>query len=315
MKNILIGYPLNKYREFDDLLKKLSSFFKITCRDYDYKWLVKNIRKFDIIVPSLNIKIDDKALRHAVNLKLLATPTTGLDHLSFKESSLSIKIISLNDFKTEIDSINSTAELGFALLLTLTRNLYKAAKDTGENKNWKRNNFLGSELSGKTLGIIGMGRIGKKVASFAEAFNMKIIYWDKLTCRGRQRMKELNSLLSVSDYIFISVKLNNETEHLISKSNVKYIKKGACLVNIARGRVVDETALCQALRKGILRGVGADVLEDELGEIKKSPLLCLLDTNPHLNIVVTPHIGGATIEAWQKVFKLIFDYILKNFKK
>jgi phosphoglycerate dehydrogenase-like enzyme len=312
MKKILIGYPLAKYEFFEDILRILSTKYKLVMKDYHYGWLKANIHEFDIIVPNLGTVIDDKVIKSAKNLKLIFTPTTGQDHIRIKNRNKHIKVLTLNDYKEEIYSINSTAELGFSLLSSLARKTLLAHNDVVKYGRWERNDFLGNELNNKTIGIVGMGRIGQKIAGYAKAFGMKVIYWDQAKCDKWKRIKNLKNLLSQSDFIIVSISLNAKTHYLINRNSINQIKKGAVLVNISRGKVIEEEALCYAVDKDILRGVGTDVLEFELDDCKKSPLYRFARGNPKANIIITPHIGGATIDAWQKVFSLVFKEIVNS---
>lgn len=309
MKKILIGYPLDKYEVFEDVLHPLSGKYSLVMKDYDYQWLLHHIHEFDVVVPSLKVVIDDAIIRNAGNLRLLFTPTTGRDHIRIGKNKGRIKVLSLNDYRKEIDSISSTAELAFSFVLSLSRRVLAAHRDVVGSGRWERNNFLGRELNNKVMGIIGMGRIGQKMARYGKAFGMKVLYWDKVK-RGRwRRMTQLNKLLELVDFVIVSITLNEKTRHLINMDNISCIKRGAAVVNISRGEVVEERALCVALQNGILCGVGVDVLELELDDYRRSPLYKYARKNPRANIIITPHIGGATIDAWKKVFMLVSEKI------
>ena len=312
MKKILIGYPLNHYREFKNLIEPLSDAYQVVMKDYDYAWLKRNIQNFDVVIPSLKVVIDDRIIDKAKNLKLIFTPTTGVDHIRINKRKRNISVLSLNNFRNKIASISSSAELGFALILALARKIHLAHRDVVEYRYWERNRFIGNQLKDKVLGIIGLGRIGKKIARYGNAFNMKVQYWDRLPYKQWRRQRRLNYLLSSSDIIVLTVPLSAMTHHLINRDNLAYIKKGAFLVNISRGSCIDEKAICFALKKGILAGLGTDVLESELQDYRQSPLYNYAQKNPQTNIIITPHIGGATIEAWKQVFSIIFNHILKK---
>jgi D-3-phosphoglycerate dehydrogenase len=311
MKKILIGYPLKRYRELTDIIHSLSTAYKVVMRDYDYGWLKKNICRFEILIPNLKVIINDDIISRANRLKLIFSPTTGTDHIRIAKKKTGITVVTLNDFRDEIASISSTAELGFALVLALSRKINLAHKDVVRYGRWERNRFVGNQLQNKVLGIVGMGRIGRKIAQYAKAFGMKIQYWDKVSCKQWKKAKRLNGLLSSSDFIVMATSLNNSTHYLINKDNVGFIKKGAVLVNISRGGCVEEEAVNYAIKKGILSGVGSDVLERELENFKKSPLYQYAKKNPQANIIITPHIGGATIDAWKKVFSVVCKHILQ----
>lgn len=312
MKKILIGYPLDKYEVFEDVLRPLSDKYSLVMKDYDYPWLLHHIHEFDVVVPSLKVVIDDTIIKKARSLRLLFTPTTGLDHIRIEKSRGRIKVLSLNDYRKQISSISSTAELGFSFVLSLSRRVLAAHKDVVESGRWDRNSFLARELNNKVMGIIGMGRIGQKMARYGKAFGMMVLYWDKVKRRRWRRGLRLNKLLALADFVIVCVALNQKTRHLINMDNIGRIKRGAALVNISRGEVIEERALCVALQDGTLSGVGVDVLERELDDYRRSPLYKYARKNPRANIIITPHIGGATIDAWKKVFTLVSEKIYEE---
>jgi len=312
MTKVLVGYPLDKHKVFEDLLKSLSVEHSLTIKDYSYEWLCRHAHEFDIIIASLKVVIDDAIVDNAEKLRLIFTPTTGRDHIRIVKNAKRVEVLTLNDYREEIQSINSTAELGFGLMLALSRKLMLACNDVVGRGEWERNNFLGRELNGQKMGIVGMGRIGRKIAGYGEAFGMEVIYWDKAKRKRWKKIPRLEELLSLSDFIIVSITLSDSTQHLINMDNIGKIRKGAVLVNISRGKVLEEKAICRALRQGVLSGVGVDVLESELQDFTKSPLYRYARKNPLANVIITPHIGGATIDAWQRVFKLVFDKILEK---
>ncbi len=310
MNKILIGYPLDRHEIFKEVLKPIKKKHEIILKDYTYSWILNNIHSFEILVPSIKVKIDNKIMERARNLRFIFTPTTGSDHLSFDREKYTVKVLSLIDFKEEIYSITSTAELALSLILILSRKIFFAHKNVIEDGKWERNNFLGKELQGKTLGIMGIGRIGGTIARYASALGMKAIYFDKEEKKLNYiYMKNLTNLLSVSDYIVCCLNLTPSTHHIINYSNIEDVKKGAIFVNISRGKVVEESALCYALEMGILSGIGSDVLEEELADFTSSALYKYAKNHPEANIIITPHIGGVTFEAWEKVFSLIVKKI------
>jgi D-3-phosphoglycerate dehydrogenase len=312
MKKILVGYPLDKYSEFENLILSMPPEYSLVIKDYDRSWLEDSIHQFDILIPSLKINVDNQIIGKAKKLQLIFTPTTGTDHINFTANNKYIKILSLNDYCGQIDSINSTAELAFSLLLSVARKINSANAQVVKSGLWERNNFLGHELNGKVMGVIGLGRIGQKLAKYGLAFGMDIVYWDIVENKDFRRAKSLNQLLGISDYIMICVSLNESTVHLINSKNVNNIKKGSFLVNTSRGKVIEEEVLCKAMDNGILSGLGVDVLEYELEDFQKSPIYKYVKKNPQKNIIITPHIGGATIEAWKIVFTLVLNEIRKG---
>ncbi len=195
----------------------------------------------------------------------------------------------------------ATADLTWALILAVARRIPQADKFFREKKykGWKIDLFLGKEVSGKRLGIIGMGRIGKAVALRAQAFNMDIVYTDphRLSPKEEKRYRaiflSLDDLISSSDIITIHAQLSPQTHHLISKEKIRLMKKEAIFINASRGPIVDEIALIKALEKGQIWGAGLDVYEREPDVEKR--LLSLENT------VLLPHIGSATYETRLKM--------------
>lgn len=308
-RRILIGYPLDKYGEFASLLDKLRSRYVLEFKDYDYGWLFENIGRFDYLIASIKVKIDNDIINKAVRLEAIFSPATGSDHLDFVCPN-GIKVVTLEDFREEIRDISSTAELAFCFILLLSRKVVLAHGEVLNKGRWDRNKFLGNELKGKVVGIVGMGRIGRMISSYAEAFGMGVSYWDKEAADGRwQRTEKLEELLSACDYIVCSVSLTEETRYLLNKSHLEYFKSGSYFVNISRGKVVEESMLVEGVKKNIFKGVASDVLESELEGIELSVLYNYARRNPGKNIIITPHVGGATFQAWEKVFGLILKVI------
>jgi D-3-phosphoglycerate dehydrogenase len=309
---ILVGYPLEQYKEFLEILAPLRKRFKLVVKDYTHSWLTQNIHNFYIIVPSLKVVIDEKLINRAKSLRYIFTPTTGLDHLKFDINNSKVKVWSLQDCPQQIRTVTATAELAFLFILALSRRIVPAVKDVMENACWQRNNFIGSELNQKALGILGLGRIGRRIACYGEGFGMRVIYWDKQDKPAKWERKEtVEELFMESDYVVCALKLTPHTSHFVNKGNAKCFKKGCYFVNISRGKVVDENAICQALDRALLAGVGVDVLEEELNDFRKSALYQYFRKHPEKNIVITPHIGGATFDAWRKVFALVVNKILE----
>jgi glyoxylate reductase len=190
----------------------------------------------------------------------------------------------------------TTADLTWALILAVARKIPQADKFTrGKNYiGWELDMFLGKEITGKCLGIIGMGRIGKAVAQRAQGFEMSVVYTDptKLSTEDQEKYRAarvpLDELLSTADIITIHTTLNPQTHHLISKEKLSLMKKDAILINVARGPIVDEKALVEALAKKQIWAAGLDVYERE-PEIEEG--LLSLD-----NVVLLPHIGSASYE-------------------
>lgn len=259
--------------------------------------LLDKIRDKKGILPLLVDTIDQEVMDAAPELMIIANCAVGFDNIDVAYAKQKgILVTNTPGVLTE-----TTADLTWALLLAVARRIPQAELFTREKKykGWELDLFLGMEVTGKRLGIIGMGRIGKAVAARARAFQMDIVYSDPHRLSPEEEKKfgasrvPLDELLSISDYVTIHTTLTPETEHLISQEKLKLMKKEAILLNVARGPVVDEKALAVALEKGQIWGAGLDVYERE-PEIEER-LLCLD------NVVLLPHIGSATFETRKKM--------------
>ncbi len=260
---------------------------------------------YDGILTLLNDKIDEELLAHDKNgqLKVIANYTVGYDNIDVAAcTKRNIKVSNAPS-----DEVNeSVAEFTWALILTMTRRINEAAEfmHNAAYKGWDPEVFLGSWVAGKTLGLVGMGRIGGMVAKRAASFGVKVIYYNRKPLDGveYEYKNNLDELIAQSDYVSLHVPLTAETTHLINKRNLDKFKKSAFLINTARGPVVDEVEVVEALRAGFLAGYAADVFENEP------------DPHPELiqmeNVVLTPHIASATVEARRAMLKVAINNLL-----
>jgi D-3-phosphoglycerate dehydrogenase len=257
-----------------------------------------SIREFDACIASLKIILDKEILDEAANLKVIATVSTGTDHIDVEYAKKrGIEIISLKDDIKFLDSITSTAELAWGLLLAAVRKK-PWAFDAAKEGVWARDLFRGHQLSGKTLGIIGYGRLGRIVAQYGKAFRMNVIACDlkEVSPESHVKMVSMDHLLESSDVISIHVHLTPENRGLINADSFNRMKPGAVLINTSRGAIVDEKAFLVALETGRLSAAGIDVIDGEWNEnLKEHPLIRY--SNTHDNLVITPHLGGVTFEA------------------
>ncbi|MGH8120323.1 MAG: NAD(P)-dependent oxidoreductase [Gammaproteobacteria bacterium] len=196
-----------------------------------------------------------------------------------------------------MQNITATAEHTFGLILSLVRHTTSAVAHV-LNGGWNRNLFWGTQLSGKALGIIGHGRIGAMVACYGESFGMKIVAFDTDSTRivPPARSVSLQELMETSDVVSVHVTATPENCNLIDRDLIFLMKPGAWFINTARGSIVDNAALADAVSQGRLAGVAVDVVEgEEHGRIDDNPLLDCARKGG--NVLITPHIGGATVEA------------------
>ncbi len=253
------------------------------------------------------------ALEKVAHWKVLASPVTGVDHVDVSAAAdLGIDVVTLADLQG-LDQVTSTAELALGLLLCLVRNISQAHNSVMAGS-WNRDLFVGRELKGRTVGIVGMGRLGRIFSGMAEACRMSLIYYDPhVDDVSYKKCESLDELAAEADVVSLHVKLNLDTEEMIGKSFFEASKPGQLLINTARGGLVDEDALLQALRNGQLAGAGLDVLADEpeTGSKIDSPLLDYART--HFNVVLTPHIGGATFDAMRTTEEMLARELARRF--
>lgn len=223
---------------------------------------------FEIISVFVNSEVTKEVLEKFPNLKLIVTRSTGYDHIDLgycKEKNITVAFVpGYGD--------NTVAEFAFALILSLTRKMYESINHLKETGAFSYKGFRGIDLKKKTIGVIGTGRIGKESINIAKGFGMNVIAYDPYPNEEYAKQigfkyMPLDELLSSSDVITIHTPLNDGTFHLLNMENIGLIKRGAYLVNTARGGIVETQALVYALEKGILAGAGLDVLEEE-GEVK-----------------------------------------------
>ncbi|EKD43913.1 MAG: hypothetical protein ACD_72C00075G0003 [uncultured bacterium] len=270
------------------------------------KELIKNVKGIDALLSLLTDKVDAEVLDAAgKNLKIVANFAVGFDNLDV-EAAKKRGVMLTN---TPQGSTESVAEHTMGLLLASARRVVEADKFTraGKYKGWKPFLFIGEDIHDKTLGIIGLGRIGFAVAARAIGFGLKIVYHDVKrnpefeTKYGAQYL-EVPELLKQSDFVSLHVPLLPSTRHLISKKEFGQMKKTAYLINTSRGPVIDEKALVTALKKKQIAGAAIDVYEFEP---KMAPGLNKLD-----NIILTPHIASATIETRKKMSEIAATNII-----
>ena len=271
----------------------------------------------EIIIVGLGLRIDKEVITAAPKLKLIATATTGLDHIDVGYAQeKGIKVVSLQG--EDLKEITGTAELAFGLILSLMRRIPESFNDIKAG-NWDRKKFLGNNLAGKMLGIIGLGRLGSIMAKYGQAFGMSVMAYDsRKEAVGNAQLVDFDTLLAKADIISIHAPLNGQTVNMFNESVFKKMKDSAYLINTARGAIVNETDLLAALESKIVAGYAADVLSGEV-EFRKDasghPLVKYAKI--HDNIIITPHIGGYTVESRAMtdviIAKKVHDLAKKDF--
>lgn len=306
------------------------NYFKRKLKDHMLKFFAETlnlenmneIKDFDAVSVFVYSKVDAQIIASLPNLKLVATRSTGFDHIDLE--ACREKKITVSNVPSYGE--NTVAEHTFALILSLSRNICKVCTRS-LRYDFTIEGLKGFDLKDKTLGVIGAGRIGLHVIRIAKGFGMNVLACD---VNQNNLLSEvlgfeyvsLEELLSKSDVITLHVPYNKFTHHLINKDRVRLMKKGAILINTARGAVVDTEALIEALNKGILAGAGLDVLEGEelikeekqlLYDQKKLEVLSNLVKGHILlskeNVVFTPHIAFYSQEALERILEITVQNI------
>lgn len=293
----------------DPVMRVLHERFRLTASPHsdapDRPSLLAGVRDAEAMICTLTEPIDADVLNAAPRLRVIANYAVGFNNIAVTEAKTrGIVVTNTPDVLTE-----TTADLTWALLLAVARRLTEGHHlvQSGEWTGWQPTQLLGSDVYGKTLGIIGMGRIGQAVARRAAGFEMNVQYCTRRPLPASAapktwKLAPLEELLGQSDFVSLHVPLTNDTHHLIGATELARMRPTSFLINTARGPVVDEAALVEALQTGRLAGAGLDVYERE-------PLLTpALTSLPH--VVTLPHLGSATLSARTRMGLMCIENVL-----
>jgi len=321
MKRATLGHQLRILnaecgRFSDTATAEIEKLGDVTHVEADRDYLLQNIENYEVIIIALRNTIDREILDRAGKLRFIVTPTTGHNHIDCVSSQeKNIQIISLRGETKFLESITATAELSWGLLLSLIRHIPSAYDDVLSGR-WDRNKYYGNELNGKTLGIIGYGRLGKMVGRYGRAFGMSILAHDqkKIPKESETEFVSLDELLARSDVVTLHLPLNKDTYGMLDTLCFQKIKQHAIFINTARGEIVNEGALIEALKTGKVAAAATDVLADEVSImenwLQNSKLANYARDHP--NLIITPHIGGLTYESVEQTNNFII-HSLKHF--
>ncbi|MCS7132546.1 MAG: D-2-hydroxyacid dehydrogenase [Aigarchaeota archaeon] len=276
--------------------------------DLGREGLLNRICDYDILVVRSRTLVDKEVLSRAANLKIIVRAGSGLDNVDLEEAAArGVKVVNAPE-----GNVYSVAELTIALMMNAARRISFAHNLVREG-DWTK--VRGTELYGKTLGIIGFGRIGSMVGRIAKCLGMRVLAYDIRDVSDTARLidavvvKDMDELLKKSDVVSLHVPLTRETYHLIGKRELWTMKRGAILVNTARGKVVDTKALLEALEEGIIGAAALDILENE--PPKEEWELKLIN---HPRVIVTPHIGAETDEAQRRICEIVISKLEEALK-
>ena len=254
--------------------------------------LCKIIGDYDALMIRSQTKVTPKIIEAAKNMKIVGRAGVGVDNVNLEAATQKgIIVVNSPDGNT-----HAAAEHTLAIMLAMSRNIPQAVQSTKQGL-WERSKFVGTEVYGKTLGIVGLGKIGSHVAKVAIALGMKVVVCDPYASKeivekiGASYIESFDDFWGLCDYITLHTPKTRETIHLVNKETIAKMKKGVKIVNCARGGIIDEEALAEALKSGQVSGAAIDVYEEE-PKIELSPLL-----HADGNVLLTPHLGASTSEA------------------
>lgn len=262
-----------------------------------------------VLFVRLAYQIDAAFLAQAPNLRYVCSPTTGHAHLDEDVlASRGIKLISLRGERVFLDSIRATPEHTFGLVLALLRNYHRALLHVAAG-GWDRDLFRGEELYGQKVGIVGLGRVGFRVASYCEAFGAHISYVDTDSVKANNRwhrLHDISQLIQSTRIIIFCASYINGAAPILGQSDISLLQ-GHYLINTARGELIDEAALLNAIEANKLKGVAIDVISHETGENRLEKWNIVAKNH---NVFITPHIGGATFSAMARTEKFIVEKLV-----
>jgi D-3-phosphoglycerate dehydrogenase len=267
-----------------------------------------DLSQVEAMIIRSKVRIDDAFLQRTPKLKMVVTATSGFDHIDF----VAADIHEVSVYFAPDGNMYSAAELTWSLILACARKLFLAHKSLKLN-DWKRTPLLGLELTGKTYGIIGLGRIGTTVSKIARGFGMNVVAYDPYVDDDVFVSHEVSrvgfeELMRTSDVISLHVPYTKETRYMINRKTMKWLEGRPILVNTSRGPVVNEQDLVDALKEGKFWAVGLDVFE-------KEPLQQSSGLWSREDAILVPHVGATTFEAFQRSSLIAAEKVVKHFNK
>ena len=251
-----------------------------------------------------NFILDEEVLKNS-NIKVINTCSTGLNHIDMDYCERNnVEVWSLKEDFELINDLPSTAELSFGLMMSLLRKISEGF-DSVKKGEWDYEPFIGRQVKGLTIGIIGFGRLGKITAELFKGWGVNILVSDPYVGTFEYEQVEIKEIQKKSDVVFLHLHANKETRNMVDRELLSNMKKGSILINTSRGELVNEKDIINSIKEGHLGGYGTDVITDEFGDVKESELVEFSRENN--NVVITPHVGGMTWEGQTKAYKWAID--------
>ena len=259
----------------------------------DVDWIFTNPNKQNFIL--------DGSILKGSSIKGINTASTGMNHidLDYCEEN-NIEVWSLKDDYELINDLPSTSELAFGLMMSLLRKI-PSGFDHVKRGDWDYEPFVGHQVKGKTIGVVGYGRLGKIMCRLFDGWNVNLLGYDPNEFVTTAKGVPMDDLLNESDVVFLHVHVTDDTRGMVDEEFLSKMKKGSYLINTSRGELVDEDSIIKSIGEGHLNGYGTDVIADEFGEIKKSKLVEMSRFSD--KIIITPHVGGMTMEGQTKAYR------------
>lgn len=300
MIRVHVNDPLDQ--EAMNLLRSKSQL-DVTSEHLEKDNLINLMPQIEVLIVRSATKVTKEIIEKGTKLRIIGRAGVGLDNIDVKVANeRGVKVLN-----TPGASAISVAELAFGLMLSAARHIARGTKDLKDGL-WTKKELEGYELFGKTLGVIGLGMIGKEVAKRALAFGMNVIAYDPLVSSFEKvKMVDLDELYRLSDFITLHVPLTEQTKYMINAKTIEKMKNGVIIVNASRGGVIDEEALYNALVSRKVYAAALDVFEVEPPQDDLRRKLLKLP-----NVVATPHIGASTYEAQERVGKELVERVFKE---
>ncbi len=311
----LLYYSLLSYRP--ENRRRLQEAFDLVERDSPLEDSDEVLAGLDACCAPLGYPFDAAKMDRCPRLRAILSNTTGVPHIDMEEAARrGIAVFSLKDEQAFLDTITPTAEHAWGLMLALLRRTPWCFADVAQGR-WNRFDW-GAErmLSRMSLGLIGYGRLGRRMARYARAFDMPVRFHDPHVAGdgAAEKVAHLEELVSSVDIVSLHAPALPETANLVSAEVIAAFRPGAWFVNTARAELVDEQALLAALRSGAIAGYAADVLDGEFApgfDAGSHPLV--VHARTHDNVLLTPHIGGSTIDAWRETQARVIEMAIRHF--